>query len=105
MVPVLSEAITVVDPSVSTAGSFLTIAPRRAIRCTPIASTSVMTAARPSGVAATAKAIPKSRTSMICRGTLQSLNGKQDCDDTDSYQHDSGAQLQLRLLSKLPRRL
>jgi hypothetical protein len=53
-VPVLSEQITVTDPSDSTAGSRRTIALRRAIRCTPIASTMVSAAGSPSGIAATA---------------------------------------------------
>ena len=48
-VPVLSEAITVAEPSVSTAGSLRTIAWRRAIRCTPSASTAVTTPAGPPG--------------------------------------------------------
>ena len=35
-VPVLSEAITLAEPSVSTAARWRTIALRRAMRCTPI---------------------------------------------------------------------
>ena len=52
-VPVLSEQMTVVAPSVSTAGSRRIAALRRAIRCTPIASVMVITAGRPSGIAPT----------------------------------------------------
>ena len=62
-VPVLSDAITDADPSVSTALRWRTIAFRRAIRCTPIDSTTVTTAGRPSGTAATASATPRIRTS------------------------------------------
>ena len=54
-VPVLSEQITPAHPKVSTAGSFLTMAPRAAIRPTPRASTMVTMAGRPSGMAATAR--------------------------------------------------
>ena len=54
-VPVLSEQITVVDPSVSTAGNVRTIAPRAAMRWTPSASTTVEIATSPSGIAATAR--------------------------------------------------
>ena len=53
-VPVLSEQITVTEPSVSTAGRRRMMALRRAMRCTPMASTMVMMAGRPSGIAATA---------------------------------------------------
>ena len=67
--PVLSEAMTVAEPSVSTAGSFRTIAPRRAIRCTPIASTSVTIAAKPSGTAATASATPNNSASTTVRAS------------------------------------
>jgi len=54
-VPVLSEHITVALPNVSTAGNLFTIAFFFTIFCTPIASTIVETAAKPSGIAATAK--------------------------------------------------
>ena len=49
--PVLSEQITVTEPSVSTAGSRRTIALRLAMRCTPSASVIVMIAGSPSGMA------------------------------------------------------
>ena len=55
-VPVLSEQITVVLPSVSTAGSRRITARRRAIRPTPIASVIVTAAGSPSGIAPTASA-------------------------------------------------
>ena len=54
-VPVLSEQMTPAQPRVSTAGSRLTMALRRAMRCTPRASTMVTMAGRPSGMAATAR--------------------------------------------------
>ena len=54
-VPVLSEQITPAQPSVSTAGSFFTMAPRFAMRPTPRASTMVTMAGSPSGMAATAR--------------------------------------------------
>ena len=46
-VPVLSDAITVAEPSVSTAARCRTMAFRLAIRCTPIESTAVTTVGRP----------------------------------------------------------
>ncbi len=57
-VPVLSEQINVVQPSVSTAGSRLTMAFRLAILCTPMANAPVTTAGRASGTAATARLTP-----------------------------------------------
>ena len=57
-VPVLSEQIADVDPSVSTAGSRLTMALRRAISRVPIDSSAVTTAGSPVGIAATARATP-----------------------------------------------
>ena len=57
-VPVLSEQIADVEPSVSTAGSRLTMALRRAISRVPIESSAVTTAGRPVGIAATARATP-----------------------------------------------
>lgn len=56
-VPVLSEQITVVQPKVSTDGNLLTIAFYAAIFLVPNAKQVVITAGRPSGIAATAKAI------------------------------------------------
>ena len=53
-VPVLSDAITVLLPSVSTAGSFLIILFFFAILVMPIDSMIVTTAGNPSGIAATA---------------------------------------------------
>jgi hypothetical protein len=55
--PVLSEQITDVHLSVSTAGSFVTIACSLAVRLTPSESVVVTTADRPSGIAATASEI------------------------------------------------
>jgi len=57
-VPVLSVQMTVVEPSVSTAGRRRTSELARAIRCTPSASVMVATAGRPSGTAAIASAMP-----------------------------------------------
>jgi hypothetical protein len=54
-VPVLSAHITFTQPNVSTVGNFLTMARLRAIRITPIASVTVTTIGKPSGIAATAK--------------------------------------------------
>ena len=56
-VPVLSEQITVVHPSVSTAGMRRTSALRFAISCIPTASAPVTIAASASGTAATASAM------------------------------------------------
>ena len=63
-VPVLSEHIISQQPSVSTEGRFFTIALRRDIFCTPMASTIVTTAGRPSGIAATAIATAVMNASM-----------------------------------------
>ena len=49
-VPVLSEQMTEVAPSVSTAGRRRITALRAAMRCTPIASVMVITAGSPSGI-------------------------------------------------------
>lgn len=64
-VPVLSEQITVVLPSVSTAGSRRTIARRRAMRATPMASVIVTAAGRPSGMAPTESATAASNISAV----------------------------------------
>lgn len=55
-VPVLSEQMTEVQPRVSTEGRDLTIAFFLAIRRVPKAKQVVITAGKPSGMAATAKA-------------------------------------------------
>ena len=52
-VPVLSVQMTVVEPSVSTAGRWRTSALRRAMRCVAIASDSVTVGSSPSGTLAT----------------------------------------------------
>ena len=62
-VPVLSEQITLVQPSVSTDASRLTIAFRVAIFDTPSASVTTVTAGSPSGIAATASATAVTMTS------------------------------------------
>ena len=62
-VPVLSDAMTVAEPSVSTAARWRTMALRLAMRCTPSDSTAVTTAGSPSGTAATASATPRISTS------------------------------------------
>ncbi len=53
-VPVLSVQITETEPIASIAGRRRTMALRRAMACTPMASVMVITAGRPSGIAATA---------------------------------------------------
>ena len=55
----MSEQITVVLPSVSTAGSLRTTARRAAMRCTPMASAMVTMAGKPSGMAPTASVMAK----------------------------------------------
>ena len=76
-VPVLSVAITVAEPSVSTDASFFSTAWRLAMRCTPSASTTERIAGRPSGTAATASDTPSSstRTSscVVCTGVLSRM--------------------------------
>lgn len=66
LLPVLSEQITLTLPSVSTEGSFLTIALRFDIRRTPSARVTVTTIGRPSGIAATARDTVRKRE--IARG-------------------------------------
>jgi len=61
-VPVLSEQMTVAEPSACTADSLRMITRRRAIRSVPRESTMVVIAVRPSGTAATARATASSRT-------------------------------------------
>ena len=53
-VPVLSEQILEIDPSVSTAGRRRMMALRWAMRCTPIANVIVISAGKPSGITETA---------------------------------------------------
>jgi hypothetical protein len=55
-VPVLSEQMTVVLPSASTAGRWRMMARRLAMRPTPMARVMLMAAGRPSGIAPTASA-------------------------------------------------
>ncbi len=62
-VPVLSEQTTVALPKVSTAGNLRIIACRRAMRETPIASVTVTTAGKPSGMALTIKVTAASKAS------------------------------------------
>ena len=64
-VPVLSEAMTLAEPSVSTAARWRTMAFRFAMRCTPSESTAVTMAGKPSGTAATASATPRMSTSKM----------------------------------------
>ena len=59
----MSEQITVTEPRVSTLGSRRTNALRATIRWRPMASTSVTTAGRPSGTAATARLTDRISTS------------------------------------------
>ena len=66
-VPVLSEQMTDVLPSVSTIGSRRTSALRLTIRRTPIASEIVTTAGRASGTTATASAMPNMNMSITGR--------------------------------------
>ena len=64
-VPVLSEQITVTEPSVSTALSLRVMALRRAMRCTPSARVMVRMAGSPSGMAATAKPMAARNSSLM----------------------------------------
>ena len=88
-VPVLSEQITEAEPSVSTDDSFLTIALRLAMRCTPIASTTDRIAGSPSGTAATASDTPSSST-VINRRRSRIVGDEQDRADDDDGDHDHG---------------
>src|SRR5207247_1250662 len=69
-VPVLSEAMTFAEPSVSTAARWRTMAFLFAMRCTPRERTAVTTAGKPSGTAATASATPRMSTSKIAEKLL-----------------------------------
>ncbi len=60
--PVLSEQMTLVHPRVSTLESLLMMALRSAMRATPMASVTAVTAGRPSGMEATARATAVRRT-------------------------------------------
>ncbi|CAH0305555.1 hypothetical protein SRABI106_03889 [Rahnella aquatilis] len=62
-VPVLSEQITDIAPSVSTVGSLRIMALERAIACTPSERIIEMIAGNPSGTAATARLITDSNSS------------------------------------------
>ncbi len=71
-VPVLSDAMTFAEPSVSTAARCRTMAFRPAMRCTPSDKTAVTTAGKPSGTAATASATPRINTSKMAVKPLTS---------------------------------
>ena len=66
-VPVLSEQITVADPSVSTEASLRISAWRLIISCMPSARLIVTTAGSPSGTAAIARLTAMMKTSVITR--------------------------------------
>jgi hypothetical protein len=71
-VPVLSEQTTVVQPNVSTLGSFLTRAFFCAIFLVPSAKHVVITAGKPSGIAATASAtVPLQSQSNMCTSQMR----------------------------------
>ena len=82
-VPVLSEQMTEVQPSVSTDGSERTMAFFLAMRRVPSARQVVMTAGRPSGMAATATKTPagdeqegeRERRRTECDGDLEVVDG------------------------------
>ena len=82
-VPVLSEQMTEVAPSVSTAGRRRITALRAAMRCTPIARVMVMTAGRPSGMTPTARATTAISASGQAKSRIE--HGKRE-------QHDRGGQ-------------
>ena len=87
-VPVLSEQITVVDPSVSIADSRLTSAPERASSRTPIASASVIVGSSPSGTLATISPIAKLAASV--KGSPASSAEREEgesCDDGHQSDH------------------
>jgi hypothetical protein len=99
-VPVLSEPIRVVLPSVSTAGRRRTIALRCAMRRTPSASATVKTTGSPSGTAATARAAAIS--SSCTRGLAQQhpeqerAGGHDEDDGADEPAQPAHALLQRR---------
>ena len=78
-VPVLSEQIICAHPSVSTAVSFLIIAFLLDILVTPIERTTVTTAARPSGIAATARETAIMKESSITLGSNPSPRDLKIC--------------------------
>ena len=94
IVPVLSEQMTVVEPSVSTAGSRRTRAPARASRQSPAASATAVTAGSPSGIADTASVIPVSSispTGCPCRMPATGddrADAERDDDETTSQPFD-----------------
>ena len=83
----MSDAMTVAEPRVSTAARCRTMALRRAIRWTPIESTAVTTAGRPSGTAATASATPRMSTSKK-RGAPRTCSTRIIVDDHDDGDGD-----------------
>ena len=95
-VPVLSEAMTLAEPSVSTAARWRTIALRFAMRCTPSASTAVTTAGKPSGTAATASATPRMSTSKIAAEPAHVLDEDDRGDHHDGDDDDDDARAACR---------
>ncbi len=82
-VPVLSEQIAEVEPSVSTAGSRFTIALRWAISRVPSDSSVVTTAGRPVGIAATASATP-------VMNSVSNGSPREQAERDDEHQRDAG---------------
>ena len=70
-VPVLSQQITVVQPSVSTAGKLFTRAWRLAMRCTPRARERVTVGSSPSGTLATKRPMKNTNASRKVRPPIQ----------------------------------
>ena len=91
-VPVLSDAMTLAEPSVSTAARWRTIALRFAMRCTPSESTAVTIAGSPSGTAATASATPRMSTSSSCRQSANVLDEDDRRDHHDGDHDDDDAE-------------
>ena len=88
-VPVLSVQITSVEPSVSTALSRLTTAPRRARLATPPASARVITGSRPSGTLPTIS--PIARTSASANGEARA-EGRERDEGESHHDRDPGDQ-------------
>ena len=92
--------MTVAAPSVSTAGSLRTIAPRLAMRCMPSASVMVVIAGRPSGIAATARLTASSSSSCQARPPFTHAPGEEQHADAEAGPEDALAEAVEPLLER-----
>ena len=90
----------VAAPSVSTAASLRTIAPRFAMRCMPSASVIVVIAGSPSGIAATARLTASSRSSCQARSAVGHAPARTERAEREARPEDALAEVIEPLLER-----